>query len=42
VTRDITEARRITREFRDQMTVTRPVPRGDRTQMGRDLRRIIE
>jgi general secretion pathway protein D len=42
VTRDVTEARRITREFRDEMSLASPRSKSDRTQMQRDLRRIME
>jgi general secretion pathway protein D len=42
VTRNLAEARRITREFREQMTIGKLGSRKDRTQMERDLRNILE
>jgi general secretion pathway protein D len=42
VTRNLSEARRVTREFREQMTIGKLDLRKDRTQMERDLRGIVE
>jgi len=42
VTRDLGETRRITREFREQMSIADPSYPSDRTQMERDLREISE
>jgi general secretion pathway protein D len=42
VTRDVSEARRITREFRDKMQVEEPSSRSEKTQMERDAKRIVQ
>jgi general secretion pathway protein D len=41
VTRDLSEARSITREFREQMSIEYP-SHSDKTQMGRDLKGILQ
>jgi general secretion pathway protein D len=42
VVRDISEARRVTQEFRDQMQVEAPRVPNTRTKMGQDLIRILQ
>jgi general secretion pathway protein D len=42
VTRDVSEARRITREFRNQMSIKTPMRSFSKTQMGRDAKRIAQ
>lgn len=42
VTRNMGEARRFTREFREQMSIRRPALSHEKTQMQRDLKRIVQ
>ena len=42
VTRNMGEARRVTREFREQMSIRRPALSHEKTQMQRDLKRIVQ
>jgi general secretion pathway protein D len=42
VTRNLGEARRVTREFREQMSIRRPALGHEGTQMQRDLNRIVQ
>jgi general secretion pathway protein D len=42
VTRNMDEARRVTREFREQMSIRAPAFGSEKTQMQRDLKRIIQ
>ena len=42
VTRNLGEARRVTREFREQMSIRRPALGQEKTQMQRDLKRIVQ
>lgn len=42
VTRNMGEARRVTREFREQMSIRRPAFSHEKTQMQRDLKRIVQ